>query len=76
VVTSNDSQGQLIICCRVKLGVSKRWYIESAFIPRFAWTGARWVRHVAGIGTQNSIASWEYRVLAEKHATHHGFRII
>jgi hypothetical protein len=76
MVTRNDSQGQVIICCRVRLGAAERWYIESAFTNRFAWTGTHWVRHVEGIGINDSIASWEYRILAEKHATRQGFVVI
>jgi hypothetical protein len=76
MVTGSDLQGQLIICCRVRQGASRRWYIESAFTNRFAWTGASWESHVEGIGIKGPIASWEYRVLAEKHATRQGFVII
>jgi hypothetical protein len=76
VVTRIDSQGQLVICCKVKQGASRRWYLESAFTNRLAWTGASWVRHVEGIGINSVIASWEYRAMAEKHATRQGFVII
>jgi hypothetical protein len=47
MVTRNDSQGQLIICCRVRLSAAQRWYIESAFTNRFAWTGTHSVRHLS-----------------------------
>ena len=72
----NDLHGQLIICCRVRLSESKRWYPESAFTKRFAWTGTRWVTHVGGVGIRHAIASWEHRALAEEHAKQQGFMTI
>jgi len=68
-------QGQIVICCRVKLGASRRWYIESAF-HRFAWTGTRWATHVDGVGIRHDIATWECRARAEEHAKQQGFLTI
>jgi hypothetical protein len=53
-----------------------RWYIESAFIHRLAWTGLAWAGHVGGVGIRHQISTWPYHAEAEVHAKKQGFVII
>ena len=48
-----------------KLG---RWIIVQAQLPRRAWSGARWVEHVGGIGVTVQVSNFETKEAAEQYA--------